>query len=228
VRLPDDFEIAEIAGHDVRYQVTVREIKEPHRPTLDEEFVRSVRPDADSVETLRTRIAGTLGRGVSSESLAEYHDTILGMLMNTAQVDYPDVLAEREIDRLVEEQTAGASRSPETLARWLSGMGVTEAQLRQELAGQADLNLRSAMVLDEFVRAEGLRVSAADIDARIDDLAALTAGPSAGERVIERVRRTLDTDATRHQVRSELTLRGAVDRLAEICSGSVEESGQDT
>ena len=64
VRFPDDYGEAELAGQDVEFTATLRELRERRLPPLDDAFVQSV-SSFGSVEELRPDIRPRLERNVA-------------------------------------------------------------------------------------------------------------------------------------------------------------------
>ncbi|MCC6238385.1 MAG: trigger factor [Dehalococcoidia bacterium] len=218
ITLPEDFSAEELRGKQAHYVVTIHEVKQEILPDLDEEFVTSLDEGFESVEQLRERIEGQVRQQADQASLALYHDEIVDLLVATADLDYPEVLVTREVDRMIDEQSNHASHTQEGLDQWLASIGHTEAELRAELEPQADNHVRRALAIGELMRQEDLEVSDADIDARLDELVSNMIGVDAPAESRERIKELLNTDAGRSQMKSDLATKAALARLVEICS----------
>ena len=225
--LPEDFEAADIAGKTANYQLRLHEIKQEVLPELDEEFVRSL--DDQEIETvgaLRERVERDVQEHIQAESLAAYQDEVVDLLLATGDVDYPEVLVEREIDRLLDQQSNHASHTPEELAQWLERIGKTEQEVRDTLGEAADLSVRRALVLAEFIEREELDVPEESVDEELNSLVEQMAGGVDGDDQRQQVRALLDTAEGRTSIRERLLTGTAVERLVEICSQPEEEAAE--
>ncbi len=218
VTLPEDFSAEDLRGKQAHYVVTIHEVKQEILPDLDEEFVQSLDEGFEGVDQLRERIEAQVRQTADQASLGLYHDEIVDLLVASAELDYPEVLVTREVDRMIDEQSNHASHTQEGLDRWLESIGHTEEEVRAELELQADNNVRRALVIGELMRRENLEVSDADIDARVDELVTNMIGAEAPAESRERIRELLNTDAGRSQMKSDLATKAALGRLVEICS----------
>ena len=224
ITLPDDFSAEELRGKPAHYVVTIHEVKQEILPDLDDEFAASLDEGFETVGELRERVTSQVKQTAEQAALAGYHDEIVDLLVASADMDYPEILVQREVDRIIDEQSNHASHTQEGLDRWLEAIGHTESDLRAELEPQADLNVRRALVVGELVRQESLEVTEADIDARLDELVSNMIGAEAPEESRSRIRDLLNTDAGRSQVKSDLTTKVALERLVEIFSQPDDET----
>lgn len=224
VTLPEDFSAEELRGKTAHYVVTIHEVKQEILPDLDDEFAASLDEGFENVTELRARVESQVKQTAEQSALGAYHDEIVDLLVASAEMDYPEILVTREVDRIIDEQSNHASHTQEGLDRWLEAIGHTEAALRAELEPQADLNVRRALVVGELVRQEALEITEADIDARLDELVANMIGAEAPEDSRLRIRELLNTDAGRSQIKSDLTTKVALGRLVEIFSQPDEET----
>jgi trigger factor len=224
--LPDDFEAEELRGKEARYTATLHEVKQEILPDLDDEFVKSLDEGFENVEQLRERVENDVRAAAGQNALAGYHDEIVDLLVASAEMDYPEVLARREVDRLIDDQSNHASHTQEGLDRWLETIGRTESELREELSASAELNVQRALAIGELVGQEGIEITEAMIDERVDELVTEMIGAEPGDPQHAQLRELLNTDAGRSQIRSDLTTKAALERLVEICSQPEEATGE--
>lgn len=219
LRVPEDAPDARLRGQPARYQAVVKEVKQEVLPALDDEFARNVGEGFPSLAALRQRIEDDLREGLEREAEHAYHDQVLDALVERAQLDYPPVLVEREVDQMLEEQSAALATSRrvsqrERLEAYLRQLGKSEAELRSELRPVAEQRIRRALVLSEVAQAEDIQVSDADVDAEIERL---TSG--AGSQEAE-LRRLFSSRDVKESVRRSLRTRKTLDRLVAIASGA--------
>ena len=217
--LPEDYDAQELAGKTASYTVTVQEVKQEVLPDLDDDFARSL--DEEGVETLeqlQERVAENVRIRVEAEAEAAYRDEVLDLLLATSDLDYPEVLVEREIDRLVDEQSNHAFHERETFDQWLDAIGSTEDEVRDALREQADLVLRRGLVMAELAEQESIEPSEQDIQGEVDTLVEQMSGGSTDLEERAELRGLLDTEETRGQISSRLLMAQTLERLVEIAS----------
>lgn len=217
--LPDDFQAAELAGKKASYTITIHEVKKEVLPEVDDEFAKSLgEDDIETVEALRARVLSDLREMLERNTRETYHNEVLDLLVTRATLDYPSVLVDREIERLIDRETNHASHSQEGLQRWLEAAGKTLDELQEEMRERADANVRRALVISGLVDAEGIEVTEAQIDEEIDSL---VTGSSEENRAA--IRGLFDTPDGRVSIKNQLQTRFAIERLEEICRQEAEE-----
>lgn len=217
--LPDDYDAQELAGKTASYTVTVQEVKQEVLPDLDDDFARSL--DEEGIETLdelQERIEENVRIRVEAEAEAAYRDEVLDLLLATSELDYPEVLVEREIDRMVDEQSNHAFHERETFDQWLEAIGQTEEEVRGALRDDAELVLRRSLVMGELADRESVEPSEQDIQSEMDDLVEQMTGGSTDLEERAQLRGLLDTEETRGQISSRLLIAKTLERLVEIAS----------
>lgn len=226
IALPEDFSAEELRGKNAHYIVTIHEVKQEILPDLDDDFAKSLDEGFETVAELSERVREQVSAAAEQNALVAYHDEIVDLLVASADMDYPEVLVHREVDRIIDEQSNHASHTQEGLDRWLEAIGHTEDELRGELEPQADLNVRRALAIGELMRQEELEVTEAQIDDRLDELVGSMIGGEAPEETRARIRELLNTDTGRSQVKSDLSTKIALERLVEICSQPDDETAE--
>ncbi len=217
--LPDDYDAQELAGKTASYTLTLHEVKQEVLPDLDDDFARSLDEEGiETLEQLQERVAENVRIRVEAEAEAAYRDEVLDLLLATSELDYPEVLVEREIDRLVDEQSNHAFHERETFDQWLESIGSTEDEVRDALREQADLVLRRGLVMTELAEQESIEPSEQDIAGEVDTLVEQMTGGTTDLEERAELRRLLDTDETRGQITSRLLMTQTLERLVEIAS----------
>jgi trigger factor len=226
--LPEDFQAEELAGKSAHYTVTINEVKQEVLPDLDDDFARSLDEGFDDLASLEQRVREDLEQELERQSREGYHDEIVDLLVASAELDYPDVLVEREIDRMIDRESNHASHTEEGLQRWLDAVGRSLEDVREGLREAAELNVRRALALGELVEAEGVEVTEEQVEGEISSTVASLTGGEADEQRLQAIRGLIDTPEGRQSIRNQLITRGAIERLEAICAlplGAAEEPG---
>jgi trigger factor len=166
---------------------------------------------------LRERIESDIRQMEEEVALHRYHDQVLAALEEKATIEFPPVLVDRELERLVEDEQRAFSgavpRGGRDLERRLRTQGKSEEELREELRPLALERVRRSLILSEVAEAENISVSDADIDQEVERLSS-SAGPQA-----EEVRRFFAGADGRDALRRRLLTQRVLDRLVSIAAG---------
>jgi len=222
VDVASDHTDARLAGKTCEYRVLVKEIKEENLPPLDDAFARQVGEGFPSLESLRERLTSNLRQVEEEAARHRYHDRILNALLDGATVDYPPVLVEREVDRLLRDQSGSGQQDSHALERYLQQVGKTEEELRLELRPAAVERVTRSLMLSKVAEVENIEVSEAEVDEEVERMVVGT-----GEQAAE-IKKLFAGEESRDAIRRSVLARKTLDRLVSIASengGPTPESG---
>lgn len=228
--LPEDFVDERLRGKQAHYQVRIKEVKEELLPELDDEFARQVGEGFPSREALRSRIQEDLRQELERQAEQRYQEQALDALVERSRSEYPPVLVERQVDRLLREELGAGRRSHrrgqpeaerEAIERYLRQVGKSEEELRAELRPLAEARVRRSLVLSQLAEAEHIQVSDPELEGEIERLIS-GAGTEA-----DQVRRLFSSEDAREGLRSSLLTRRTLERLAEIASAGAPPSPEE-
>ena len=214
--LPDDFPREDLRGQEAEFSAKMMEVYDQTIPDLDDDLARTV-GGFDSLKDLEKQIKEELRRGAQQEIDQEYVEQVLSDLIERAQIEYPPVSLERELDEAVEEFKRIVRRDAKlSLEDYLRFQNKTMEEFREELVPSAEARLKRALLLGQVAQLEELDVDKEEIRAQIDAMSAPW-----GVRA-EEVRSSLNSAAGQQAVRSRLLANKAVQRLIAIAKGEME------
>jgi len=216
--LPGDFTDNELAGKACHCRVAVHEVKQEQLPDLDDAFARQVGEGFADVAALRQRLMEDLRKAEEEAELDRYQDQILATLGESAQVEYPPVLVEKEIDHLLRDEVG--PRGEKGMEQYLQRIGKSAEELREQLRPTAEERVRHSLLLSKVAEVENITVEENEVTEEAERMIS-AAGPQA-----EEYRRVFGNSAGRDAIRRSLLTRKTWDRLVEIISS--EKSGEAT
>lgn len=174
VTFPENYQVADLAGKEAKFEVTVHDVKEKVLPELTDEFVKEFSKEAASTvaeykEKLKEEIK------LEKENLAEksYSDKVISTAVENAKVSVPEKLVEQEVDSMFEQFTGNLSRQGLSFDLYQQFTGKGEAELKAEMKSDAENKIKTSFVLGEIAEVEKVEVTDADIDAEVKELATM-------------------------------------------------------
>jgi trigger factor len=218
LQLPEDYSRAELAGKEAWFKVKVSEIKQQRLPELDDEFASLVNPDLKTLDSLRERISDNLRLMAEEEAKRKFEERVVEAAVESSQVEFPPVLMEMEIARLLDQQARQLQTSNMGLEEYLKRVGKTEEDLREELRPLATKRVTGSLVLGRIAEEEKIEVSDAEINAEMGNMVQSVAGNK------DEVRKKLDSPQVRDSIEQLLMTRKTIQKLVEIAGGSTDVS----
>lgn len=216
ISFPAEHERNELAGHECWFKVLISEIKEKKLAELDDEFAKSVGEEFDTLATLRERIASNL-RGMAEEQAKRgYEEQVIDAVVDQANVEFPPVLIERDIDGMIGEQERELRANRMSLEEYLARTKMSAEQLREELRPLAAKRVARSLVLGKVMEAEAMEVGDEELEGEIETMA-----QAVGEKGDE-LRQFFKSPVGRQSLERTLLTRNVVRRLVQI---TAEETG---
>ncbi len=219
--VPEDYRDTAIAGKECRFEIKLLEIKEFVLPDLDDEFAKGVGEGYDSMDELQDDIRRRLHNDATEAASRELQEKALQQVIDGANVVYPPLTAQRELDRMVEDRAQALRDNRLQAADYVAEAGKSDEEVRAELRPGAIERLTRFLVLRELSREEGIEVNDDDVENEIDQMA------GTGESQ-EAIRNAFSTDNARSAIRSAILSRKVQERLGEIVQSDAENMTAET
>jgi trigger factor len=161
ITYPAEYEVEELKGATVDYDVTVKGVRRKELLALDDEFAKEV-SDLATLDELRDRVRADLQHEAEHEADHQVRHELLQQLA-ARMTDPPEVLVDREVDRRLEE-----------LVRRLMEQGVDPMkanidwqQFRDGQKAAAESTVKSTLVLDDIARREEIVATDEDLEQEV-------------------------------------------------------------
>jgi len=163
VRFPDDFPDEDKRGTTRRVRLELKDVKRQQLPVLDDAFAREV-GDFDSLDALLRAVRSDLELDARRQGDADLRRQLMEEIVKANDVPAPRGL----VDRLIGAYAKAYSVPDERLEAFASEFYVlAESQVRRDL------------VLDHVTRAQNLRATEEELDARVAEVAQRRNAPPA-------------------------------------------------
>ena len=170
VTFPPTYHAEALAGRAARFDVTIHDVREPVLPNLDEDFVKQV-SDHESIEALRADIRKRLQAVGEAQAREGMQKQLIGALHAKHDFPLPVVLVDREVESLLSDAKSYMQSIGRAWSEYLAAKGVDEQGLTAEYRTEAERRVKTALVLEEIARAEGIDVTTQDLESELDHLA---------------------------------------------------------
>jgi trigger factor len=175
VTFPGDYHNDKLAGREVSFRVSVKDILAEELPDIDDEFAKKL-GKFESLEALKTAIRENLAEGHEKRTEQELNEQAFTDLIGKIEFEVPEVLVDFELENIVadaERSFAGANMSFEDA-------GISKDSLKEKYRETADKQARRHLILGGIVEQEKLVLSDEELDDGIREMAAAYQQPFEG------------------------------------------------
>ncbi|MBI3953281.1 MAG: trigger factor [Chloroflexi bacterium] len=211
-----DYADTRLAGQPCLWAAAVKEIKEERLPELNDEFAQAVGDKHESLAALRQALAAEIRGRKEAATSSVHQQRVVDALVEQARIEYPPLMVEWELDNILREQARRLAERRISVDEYLAQEKKTAAQLREELRPQATRNLRQSLVLGKVAEAEGVQVTAEEVEAEVD-----TVVKALGDQG-QRARQALAQPEARYGIELHLLAQKSLARLEEIARSGTE------
>ena len=141
----------ELAGKEVQFEVTLKEVKQKVLPELDDEFARDL-GDFSSLDEIREKIREELLKMKKSRSENLLREQLFNALIERSSFELPRRLVEREMALMVEQ----FKKELEARGLSLTDIHSSEDALGEQYRPEAERRTRLALILGKIGELEGI------------------------------------------------------------------------
>jgi trigger factor len=165
IKFPEEYSSEDLAGKESEFAITIHEIKEKQLPEMTDEFAKDA--GYESVADFKAKAKTNLLRYRTEEADRETKNELLKVLIDKNPFDVPQTLIRAQTNLLSQEfaQTLKQQRFNDKMIQEV----ISSEQ--ENLAKRAESQVRSGLILDWIATKESIKVSDADVETEIKQMA---------------------------------------------------------
>jgi len=214
--IPEDYPDPAMVGKECRFKVNVHEVKEKKLPELDDEFAKTLGEDYQTIDALRDRVREDLQRALDREEAQRVQQETVKKLLELAKVEYSPLLIEREVEYQWDRREQALKQNRMDMDMYLTQMGKTEDEMREELRASAEQDLNRSLVLGKVAEEEKLEVTDEEMEQELDAMAVRSPSNASSMRAV------FSSPDGRRTVENMVLTRKVMERLQEIAQGKAD------
>ncbi len=160
---PAEYHATDLAGKPATFSVKMGEVQEAQVPELNDDFAKSIGA-FETLEALKTSIKVGMLEEKKMKKKEEWRTALLDTLAEKSEIDFPEVLVNEELDRMLREFEGQVRSIGTDLPGYLEKTGKSEEDLRAEWQPQAKKRLAAHLVLGRLATDEDIRVETSEIE----------------------------------------------------------------
>jgi trigger factor len=179
VAFPPDYRAEHLAGKGAVFAIKLHEIKRKELPALDDDFAKEV-SDFETLAEFTADLRNRLTQAAERNAETKLENEVVAKVVGQTSFDVPKVLAERELDSMVEDMSHSLAKSGMELPQYLQRTGMSMTELREGWRESAMQRVKTRLVLEKISDLENISVSKEELDAYLQAM-----GASMGRKVEE-------------------------------------------
>ena len=167
---PENYRAEELRGKTVEFSLTMKEVKEPKLPELNDEFFKEFGVEEGGEEAFRKEVLSNMEKELDNSVKTQLKQQVMDKLGELHDFEIPAPMISREIQVLKDQMMTQFQQPP--------GGRQNELNLPDELfKDQAEKRVKLGLVVNEIISKFELEVDQEKLDQHLQDLASSYAEP---------------------------------------------------
>ena len=159
ITFPENY-VEDLAGKAVVFKIKLNSLTYPELPELDDEFAKDI-SEFDTLDEYKADLRSSIQARYDQQADSQFRSDIMRQAADNMTAEIPDVMVEEKVDEIVRNYAANfgvtdRSISTEDLIKML---GIDGDSLNQTIRPAAEFQVKTELLLDAVVEAEGIEVS---------------------------------------------------------------------
>jgi trigger factor len=211
ISYPEGYDIKELVGKEYSFIVKANEIKKRELPEINDELAKTA--GFESLAEMKEKISAQLKMRNEQRSDNELEQKIMDKLAEISKIEFPPVLAEVEIDSIIDEEAKNFPDGVKGLEKYLESMKRPMEEHRKEIHPIAARRVINSLLLNKVSEVEEIKADEAEVQAEIDTM------PSQSEEEKANIRKLFELPQPRSSLEQYIIRRKTINRLKDIVTG---------
>lgn len=164
---PEEYHAKNLAGKPAEFIVKLKAVEEREVPAFDDEFAKSL-GKFENMEALRKNIESGMLEEKKRANKDEWRGAILDGLVEGAKLEFPAVLVDEELERMVHQFKGQVSMMGFNWDMYLGQVKKTEAELKTEWTVQAKKRIAAELILQKLAALQEITVETEAVEAEMN------------------------------------------------------------
>ncbi|MCR4690424.1 MAG: trigger factor [Lachnospiraceae bacterium] len=161
VTFPENYQAEELAGQPATFKVRIKGIKVDELPELDDEFASEV-SEYETVAEYRDSIKKDLAEKKEKSAADQREKAAIEGVIADSRMDIPEAMIKTTQRQMLEEFEQRLSGQGLTFDQYKMFTGTDEEKMLEQIKPQAELRIKSRLVLEAVVEAEKIEATEED------------------------------------------------------------------
>ncbi|MFA6867237.1 MAG: trigger factor [Clostridia bacterium] len=160
----------ELAGKDAVFAVTIKGIKTKELPEIDDEFVKDISEELNTVAEWKADIKTKLTATREQEAQYKLENSFMEAIAATSEIEVPESMIEEELQSRIKELEQNMQQYGLKFEDYLKYSGTTIEKIKEEKREDTIKNLKYRFIMEEIMKLEKITITPEEVSAKMADL----------------------------------------------------------
>lgn len=172
VTFPAEYHADNLAGKDAVFKCTVHEVKAEELPELDDEFVKDVSEEFDTMEELKADTRAKLEKNAAEAKEYQGKDAVLAKVVEANDFEVPQAMIVSESKNMLQEFGQQLAYQGMNLDMYCKYLNKTQDEMAKEFEPDAEKRIKTRMIVEAIAKQEGIEAGEEEIQKELEAMAA--------------------------------------------------------
>lgn len=170
VKFPEEYQ-EDLAGKDAVFAIKIHEIKEKELPKLDDDFVKDISEELNTVAEWKESIKKTLAEKKEKQVDNDFANKIMEKILETTEMELPECMIDEAVDYKVQQLEKNlASYYNIKLEDYMKYSGKTIEDFRNEKREEAIRDVKYELIITDIIKAEKIEFTEEEFNTELDKI----------------------------------------------------------
>ena len=170
VTFPAEYQAEELAGKPAVFKIKLHEVKYTELPELDDEFAKDV-SEYDTLEALKDSIRIGKQETLNKQAELDMENALVDMVVDKMEGEIPQAMFDERAAEMMNDFAYRVESQGLKFEDYLKYMGQTPEQMMEQMAPQAEKQVKIRLALEAVAAAENIVVSEEEVEAKLQEMA---------------------------------------------------------
>ena len=167
VSFPEDYGMEDLAGRDVKFKITLHEIKERELPELDDEFIQTI-SSYETLDKLREEMEKQFAEEADNQTAEGKKTQLIKALVDATEIDLPETLIDQEASYLVNQAAMQLQQQGLDVSQFMTEEMVKN--MKERSRPEAIFQVKTDLILQAIGEKEELKVDEKELKLKTKEL----------------------------------------------------------
>ncbi len=164
LKFPDNY-TAELKNKDVKFDVTINEVKERIIPEINEEFFKDLGyDDVKTIEDLKKKVKAYLEEKKAHDLEDEFTEKCLEKATGNMKVDINEEIIDDEVHHMIHQYEEQLKMQGLDINKYYELTGQTHDDLHKQMEGEAEKRVKYRYLIEEIAKAEKIDFTKEEVE----------------------------------------------------------------
>jgi len=171
IKFPEDYRNAKYKGMSVRFEVTVKNVDEPIKAELNDEYAKEISEGKfKTKKEVEDFIEAEILRNKNHENDQDYKDKVLEKFLDCIVVNIPKSLLEQEYDHMKENLVEELKQRKTSVESYLKATKDTQENFEKKLKESAGKRLKLNLGIKEYAKKEDIKLTEEEVKTALSNV----------------------------------------------------------